>query len=40
MSERKVANLIDFDLCFCPRSADVMAITKIQFVRKAREACG
>ena len=28
--------LIDFDLCFCLRSADVMPITKIHFVRKAR----
>jgi hypothetical protein len=39
MSDRKVYPffLTEFDLCFCPRSADVMPITKIHFVRKARE---
>jgi hypothetical protein len=29
--------LTDCDLCFCPRSADVMPITKIHFLGKARE---
>jgi hypothetical protein len=40
MSERKPSwpfFLTDCDLCFCPRSADVMPITKIHFVGKAHE---